>query len=225
MLPIWFSEIMHLPQKKKLYMFESMTEILFQTFRHTDIFVKDFAHNLHINFPMIIQNIDDTNIYKRLEELISSWEDNEIYRIDFKVYLLEWLNKRRFFGSSAMQMDEIAMNQKPVYLNEEKIKEDLSVLTKNIIATEIFALQFQERNIQDFYNMNVNSHELDRYLKAHPKMNEEVSFTVNQCEKICKDLRAYVMRDLVRRERTIEALALKAKMLREEFMETENSQQ
>lgn len=225
LLPIWYTEIITLPQMQKLYMFQSMSEVLYQTHYKTDIFVKDFAHNLHINFPMIIQNITDNNVYKILEDLINSWEEREIYRNDFKEYLIKCLNNQRFSGNSAMQIDDISMNRKPVYLNEDKVKEDLKLITNNKISSEILALQFQEKNIADYYNSNISSHELERYLKEHPRMNDEVSFTVNQCEKICKDFRAYVMRGLIRRECVIRALAIKAKMMRDEYMEAENNKE
>ena len=205
-------------------MFKSMTEILLQTYGKTDIFIRDFAQNLHINFPIIIQNITDSNVFKKLEDIIVSWEENDIYRHDFKEYLIRGLNTQRFYGNSGIPNDDIAPNQIPVYLNEDKVRDDLRVITRNKIASELFALQFQEINIQAFNNENVNSHQLDQYLKSHPKMNEEVSIVVNQCEKICKDFKRYLMRDLVRRERVINALANKTDIMKEEYMEEENKQ-
>ena len=201
-----------------------MTEILLQTYGKTDIFIRDFAQNLHINFPIIIQNITDSNVFKKLEDIIVSWEENDIYRHDFKEYLIRCLNTQRFYGNSGIPIDDIAPKQIPVYLNEDKVRDDLRVITRNRIASELFALQFQEINIQAFYNENVNSHQLDQYLKSHPKMNEEVSIVVNQCEKICKDFKRYLMRDLVRRERVINALANKTDIMKEEYMEEENKQ-
>ena len=201
-----------------------MTEILLQTYGKTDIFIRDFAQNLHINFPIIIQNITDSNVFKKLEDIIVSWEENDIYRHDFKEYLIRCLNTQRFYGNSGISNDDIGQNQIPVYLNEDKVRDDLRVISRNKIASELFALQFQEINIQAFYNENVNSHQLDQYLKSHPKMNEEVSIVVNQCEKICKDFKRYLMRDLVRRERVINALANKTDIMKEEYMEEENKQ-
>ena len=224
LLPVWFAEVINLPQNKKLLMFKSMTEILLQTYGKTDIFIRDFAQNLHINFPIIIQNITDSNVFKKLEDIIVSWEENDIYRHDFKEYLIRCLNTQRFYGNSGIPNDDIAPNQIPVYLNEDKVRDDLRVITRNKIASELFALQFQEINIQAFNNENVNSHQLDQYLKSHPKMNEEVSIVVNQCEKICKDFKRYLMRDLVRRERVINALANKTDIMKEEYMEEENKQ-
>lgn len=201
-----------------------MTEILLQTYGKTDIFIRDFAQNLHINFPIIIQNITDSNVFKKLEDIIVSWEENDIYRHDFKEYLIRCLNTQRFYGNNGISNDDIGQNQIPVYLNEDKVRDDLRVISRNKIASELFALQFQEINIQAFYNENVNSHQLDQYLKSHPKMNEEVSIVVNQCEKICKDFKRYLMRDLVRRERVINALANKTDIMKEEYMEEENKQ-
>ena len=205
-------------------MFKSMTEILLQTYGKTDIFIRDFANNLHINFPIIIQNITDSNVFKKLEDIIVSWEENDIYRHDFKEYLIMCLNRQRYYGNSGIPNDDVALNQLPVYINEDKVRDDLRVITHNKIASEIFALQFQEINIQAFYNENINSHQLDQYLKSHPKMNEEVSNVVNRCEKICKDIRTYLMRDLVRRERVINALANKSDIMKKEYMEEENKQ-
>ena len=205
-------------------MFKSMTEILLQTYGKTDIFIRDFANNLHINFPIIIQNITDSNVFKKLEDIIVSWEENGIYRHDFKEYLIMCLNRQRYYGNSGIPNDDVALKQLPVYINEDKVRDDLRVITHNKIASEIFALQFQEINIQAFYNENINSHQLAQYLKSHPKMNEEVSIVVNRCEKICKDFRTYLMRDLVRRERVINALANKSDIMKKEYMEEENKQ-
>ena len=205
-------------------MFKSMTEILLQTYGKTDIFIRDFANNLHINFPIIIQNITDSNVFKKLEDIIVSWEENGIYRHDFKEYLIMCLNRQRYYGNSGIPNDDVALNQLPVYINEDKVRDDLRVITHNKIASEIFALQFQEINIQAFYNENINSHQLAQYLKSHPKMNEDVSIVVNRCENICKDFRTYLIRDLIRRELVINALANKSDIMKKEYMEEENKQ-
>ena len=95
-------------------MFKSMTEILLQTYGKTDIFIRDFANNLHINFPIIIQNITDSNVFKKLEDIIVSWEENGIYRHDFKEYLIMCLKRQSYYGNRGTPNDDVALKQLPV---------------------------------------------------------------------------------------------------------------
>lgn len=219
---MWLQEIVHLSQSQIFYMLESLTDILIQSFYKTQNFIKGFAQILKDNFNLIIKSITDKNILKQIEDIINCWADFGIYREDFKLYLLGILNNQRFYGDSNIKIEDVHRYQVPVYLNEDTVHENLEYIKRNKNCAEILSLQIEENNIFKYYNENINSHALDRYLKEHPIMNAQVQIGVNQCENICINFKNFIMKDLCRRELLLLSLSDEIEKKREEYALVEN---
>lgn len=225
-LQTWLNTIITLNQQQKVFIFNSLKDILQQCYLPParPLYITEFAQLLYQNFDLILQGINDKLVIFHIEEVLHYLGDYQIYTPKFIQFLLDKTSNLLYKIQMGLPLDNFRVPAKPQCTNQKEVGDFISKLNQNNSQIpQLLMLKQQEENIEKFSQIYIDINQLDELLRSKDFPNEKYKLAqIKNVEKSLLLFRKILMKDLCNRELLM--LSLSENMEREvgKYLENEN---